>query len=139
MYAGLGRRRLLRCVRRAGHAARIGPDTRYPDRVTDRECIPAHQDLLYQQAGDFLPFSDRKRIRPQPQLGTEISERFRQAQAVGLVGSGRFQRLQFGLDRLLLFAEFRHPTAKLFQAYQTFLIGVQQAVHALLQPGMFAA
>jgi len=40
---------------------------------------------------------------------------------------------------LLLFAQFRHPPAKLLQAYQTFLIGVQQAVHAFLQPGMFAA
>ena len=49
------------------------------------------------------------------------------------------QRLPFGLNRLLLFAEFRHPAAQLVQAHQTFLIGVQQAVHALLQPGMIAA
>ena len=116
MWAGLGRRRLLRCVRRTRHAARIGSDSRYPDRVTDRECIPAHQDLLYQQAGNLLPLGDRKRIRPRPQLGTEIREGFRQPQAVGLVGSVRCQRLQFGLNRLLLLAEFRHPTAKLLQA-----------------------
>jgi hypothetical protein len=47
--------------------------------VTDRERIPAHQDLLYQQPHDFLPFGDRKRICPQSQLGTEIRERFHQS------------------------------------------------------------
>jgi hypothetical protein len=40
---------------------------------------------------------------------------------------------------LLLFAEFRHSTPELIQAYQTFLIGVQQPVHAVLQPGLFPA
>ena len=56
-----------------------------------------------------------------------------------MVAGSRLQRLQFGLNRLLLFAEFRHPAAKLLQAYQTFLIGVQQAVHTLGQPGVVPA
>ena len=51
----------------------------------------------------------------------------------------RFQHLQFGLSRLLLFAQFRHPAAKLLQAYQTFLIGVQEEFHALLLPGVVPA
>ncbi len=51
-----------------------------------------------------------------------------------LVGAGSLQRLPFGLQRLLLLAELRHASAELFQAHQTFLISVQEAVHALLQP-----
>jgi hypothetical protein len=105
--------------------------------MTNRKGIPAHQDLFHQQAHDFLPLGHLQRIRPQPQPGREIGERFDQPQAVSLVGRGRVQRLQFSLNRLLLLAEVRHPTAKLLQACQTFLIGVQQAIHALLQPGMF--
>jgi hypothetical protein len=54
-----------------------------------------------------------------------------------LVGAGGFQRLPFGLQRLLLLAELRHASTKLFQAHQTFLISVQEAVHALLQPRLF--
>jgi hypothetical protein len=70
-------------------------------------------------------------------MGTKTAERFYQPQAVGLVSGGRLQRLPFGLNCLLLFAEFRHPTAKLLQAHQTFLISIQQAVHVLFQPGLF--
>jgi len=107
--------------------------------MTDRKRVLAHQDFFHQQAHDFLPLSHLQRIRPHPQPGTEVVERFRKPQAVGLVGGGRCQRLQFGLNRLLLFSELRHSTAKLLQADQTFLIGVQQAIHAFLQPGLFSA
>ena len=54
-----------------------------------------------------------------------------------LVGAGCFERLPFGLHRLLLLAQFRHARAQLLQAHQTFLIGVQQAVEALFQPRLF--
>ena len=54
-----------------------------------------------------------------------------------LVGAGGCQRLPFGLQRLLLLAQFRHASTKLFQAHQTFLISVQEAAHALLQPRLF--
>ena len=37
---------------------------------------------------------------------------------MGVVGGGRLQRLQFALNRLLLFAEFRHPTEKLLQDWK---------------------
>jgi hypothetical protein len=46
--------------------------------------------------------------------------------------------LQFSLNRLLLLAQLRHPAPKLSQTHQAFLVGVQQAVHALLQPGLFS-
>ncbi len=102
--------------------------------MADRNGVLSHQHLFHQQSQDFLALGHLQRVGPCQQPGTEIGERFDQAQALGMVGGGRFQGLQFALNRLLLFAEFRHPAAKLLQAYQTFLIGVQQAVHALRQP-----
>ena len=102
--------------------------------MADDEGIPSHQNLLDQQAQDFLLLAHVHRIRPRPQLCTEASERFRQPQAMYLVGVGGSQRLPFGLQRLLLLAELRHASTKLLQAHQTFLISVQQTVHALLQP-----
>jgi len=105
--------------------------------MADRESIFAHQDLFDQQTQDFLSFAHLQRVGPQPQLGTETGERFHQPQTVGLVRGGRLQRLPFGLNCLLLFAEFRHPTAKLLQAHHTFLISIQQAVHVFFQPGRF--
>jgi hypothetical protein len=56
---------------------------------------------------------------------------------VRLVSVDSFKRLPFGLQCLLLLTEFRHSTAKLLQAHQAFLISVQEAVHALLQPALF--
>jgi len=75
--------------------------------MADCEGIPAHQDLFHQQVHDFLPFGHPQRIRPQLQLGTEIRERLRQSPAVGLVGSGRCQRLQLG--RLIQYSSARYP------------------------------
>ena len=72
--------------------------------MTDRKRLPSHQDLLHQQTQDFLLLSYLQRIGPHLQPATEISERFRQSQTVGLVRRGCFQRLQFRLNRLLLFA-----------------------------------
>jgi hypothetical protein len=107
--------------------------------MTDRNHVLSYQDLFHQQSQDFLALAHLQRVCPCPQPGTEIGERFDQAQALGMVGGGRFQCVQFGLHRLLLLAEFRHPAAKLLQAYQTFLIGVQQTIHALLQPRVLPA
>lgn len=63
----------------------------------------------------------------------EVGERLDQPQILGLIASGRFQRLQFGLHRLILLAEFWHAAAELFQARQALLIGDQQAIHTLRQ------
>ena len=102
----------------------------------DQSSLP-HQDLFDQQAQDFLLLADVQGICPRPQLRTETGERFRQPQAMRWVGAGGFQRLPFGLQCLLLLAEFRHASTELFQARQTFLISVQEAVHALVQPRLF--
>ena len=102
----------------------------------DQGILP-HQNLFDQQAQDFLLVAHVQGIRPRPQLRTETGERFGQPQAVRLIGAGGFQRLPFGLQRLLLLAEFRHASAELFQADQPFLISVQEAVHALVQPRLF--
>jgi hypothetical protein len=56
---------------------------------------------------------------------------------VRLVGVDSFKRLPFGFQRLLLLTEFRHSTAKLLQAHQTFLISVQEAVRAPLHSDLF--
>ena len=55
----------------------------------------------------------------------EIGERLDQLQIFGFVTGGRFQRLQFGLNRLISLAEFWHAATKLIQAHQTFLGGNQ--------------
>jgi hypothetical protein len=107
--------------------------------MTDRKGIPAHQNLFHQQSQNFLTLGHLQGVGPQAQLGAEFGERLDQPQALGIICGGRFQRLPFGLNRLLLFAEFRHPAAQLVQAHQTFLISAQQAVHALLQPGVVLA
>ena len=91
--------------------------------MANRNRILVHQDLFYQQSQDFLALGHLQCVYPCPQPVTEIGERFDQPQALRMVAGGRLQRLQSGLNRLLLFAEFRHPAAKLLQAYQTFLIG----------------
>ena len=69
----------------------------------------------------------------------EIDEGLDEPQIFGLISGGRFQRLQFGLNRLILFAEFWHAATKLIQAHQTFLVGNQQAVHAFPQSCMIPA
>jgi hypothetical protein len=107
--------------------------------MADRKGFPVHQNLFHQQSQDFLTLGHLQCIGSQPQLGAEIGERFDQPSALGIVRGGRFQRLPFGLNCMLLLAQFRHPAAQLVQAHQTFLISVQQAVHALLQPGMIPA
>jgi hypothetical protein len=102
--------------------------------VADDQSILPYQDLFDQQAQDLLLLAHVQGGGPRPQLRAETAERFRQPQAMRLVGAGGCQRLPFGLQRLLLLAQLRHASTKLFQAYQTFLISVQEAVHALLQP-----
>ena len=56
----------------------------------------------------------------------EIDERLDEPQIFGLITGGRFQRPQFGLNRMILLAEFWHAATKLIQAHQTFLVGNQQ-------------
>ena len=106
--------------------------------MTDRKRLLSHQDLLHQQTQDFLLLGYLQRSGPRLQPATEISEGFDQPEALRWVGCHRFQRLLFSLNRLLLLAEFRHPAPKLSQTHQAFLVGVQQAVHALLQPDLFS-
>ena len=69
----------------------------------------------------------------------EVGERLDEPQILGLIAGGRFQRLQFGLNRLILLAEFWHAATELFQARQTFLVGHQQAVHTFPQSRMVPA
>ncbi|MBZ5621814.1 MAG: hypothetical protein LAQ69_24255 [Acidobacteriia bacterium] len=52
----------------------------------------------------------------------EVSQRLDEPQILGLIAGGRFPRQQFGLNRLILLAEFWHPATELFQAHQTFLV-----------------
>jgi len=87
--------------------------------MADDQSILSHQDLFDQQAQDFLLVAHVQSIRPRAQLRTETGERFRQPQAMRLVGAGSLQRLPFGLQRLLLLAEFRHASAQLLQARQS--------------------
>ena len=81
--------------------------------MADGKSIFAHQDLFDQQSHDFLPLTHLQCVGPEPQLGTETGERFCQPQAMRLIGAGGFQRLPFGLHRLLLFAQFRHANTQL--------------------------
>ena len=69
----------------------------------------------------------------------EVGERLDQPQVLGLITGGRFQRLQFGLNCLILLAEFWHAATELFQARQTLLVGNQQAVHTFPQSCMIPA
>ena len=80
--------------------------------MADGQNIPPHQDLFHEQSQDFLPLTDLQRVGSEPQLGTETGEGFCQPQAMRLIGAGCFQRLSFGLHRLLLLAEFRHTRAQ---------------------------
>ena len=81
--------------------------------MADGQRILPHQYLLHQQAQNLLPFAHLQRVRPQAQLGTETGEGFCQPQAMRLIGAGGFERLSFGLHRLLLLAQFRHARAQL--------------------------
>jgi hypothetical protein len=79
--------------------------------MSDRDGILAHQNLLCQQPKDLLTFCNIESVSPRPNPSAEISEAVNQAQVLGLVGSGRLQRLQLRLDRLLLLAQFRDAVA----------------------------
>jgi hypothetical protein len=107
--------------------------------VADRECISVHQDLLHQQSQNRLAIFDGHRVGIRAEACPEVAERLHQAQVFSFVGSHRFQRLQFRLDSLLLFAEFRHAAAQLIKAHQSVLIGGQQPVHVFRQTALVAA
>ena len=126
-------------MRRPRRPARIGPGSRYPNRVSDGDRFPAHEDLFHQQSQDLLPLGHVQRVCPRPQPCAEIGERLDQPQILGLIAGGRFQRLQFGLNGLVLLAKLRHSAAQLVQTHQAFLISNQQPVHALRQPSMIPA
>jgi hypothetical protein len=51
-----------------------------------------------------------------------------------LIGRRERQRLQLGIDCLLLFAQNRHALTKLFQAQQFLLIGSQQLLDNIARP-----
>jgi hypothetical protein len=106
---------------------------RYSDRVPDRDCLPANEDLFHQQPQDLLPLGHVQCLAPRLQSCTEIGERLDQSQIFGLIAGGRFQRLQFSLNGLIVLAEFWHPATELLETRQTFLVGNQQAVHSLRQ------
>ncbi len=55
----------------------------------------------------------------------EVVECFNQSQILGLIVGGCFQRLQFGLNRLILLAELRHAAAELFQTCKALLVSNQ--------------
>jgi hypothetical protein len=102
--------------------------------VADGDRFPAHEDLFHQQSQDLLSLGHVQRVCPRPQPGAKIGKRLDQPQIPGLIAFDRFQRLQFGLEGLVLLAKLRHSAAQLLQTHQTFLIGNQQPVHALRQP-----
>lgn len=102
--------------------------------MANRDGFAAHEDLLHQYPQDLLTLGHIQRVRSRPQPCTEIGKCFNQPQVLRLIGGSRLQRLQFGLNRVVLLAELRHAAAQLFQAHQAFLIGDQQPVHALGQP-----
>lgn len=106
-------------------SARFRRGVRHPNGVPDGDCLPADQDLFHKQPQNLLPFRHVQRLRPLPQPCMEASQRLDEAQILGLIAGGRFQRQQFGLNRLILFAEFWHAATELFQAHQTFLVGNQ--------------
>jgi len=107
--------------------------------VSDGDCFPAHEDLFHQQSHDLLLLGHVQRVCPRPQPCAEIGKRLDQPQILGLIADRRFQRLQFGLNGLVLLAKLRHSGAQLVQTHQAFLVGNQQAVHALRQPSMIPA
>jgi len=46
--------------------------------MADGKGVSTHQNLFHQQAQDFLTLGYLQCVRPQPQLGAEIGERFDQ-------------------------------------------------------------
>lgn len=104
--------------------------------MANSDCVPTHEDFFDKQPQDLLSFGDIQGIGTCSQAAAKISECLNQPQILGLIGCGRFQRLQFRLNGLVLAAEFGHAAAQLFQTHQSILIGCQQPIHALRQPAM---
>ncbi len=100
--------------------------------MADDNGIAADQDFLNQQPCDFLLFGYVKRIRPSAQLRAKVRQRLGQTQVTRLIGCGERERLQLGIDCLLLFAQRRHALTELFKAQQFFLIRGQQPLDAIL-------
>jgi len=119
-WAGLGRRWLLRFLRRPRHPTRIGSGSRYPNRVSDGDRFPTHEDLFHQQSQDLLLLGRVQRVCPRPQPCAEIGERLDQPQILGWIAGRRFQRLQFGLNGLVLPAKLWHSAAQLVRTHQAF-------------------
>jgi hypothetical protein len=101
--------------------------------MADRDGLAAHEDLLHPYPRDLPTLGHMQCVRPRPRPCAEIGERFGQPRVLRLAGGSRFQRLQFGLHRVVPLAEFRHSATKLFQAHQTFPIGDRRPVHDLGQ------
>ena len=104
--------------------------------MPNRNRIPADEDFFDEQPQYLLSLEDIQGIRTCAQAAAETSKCLDQPQILGLIGCGRFQRLQFSLNGLVLPAKLRHPAAQLLQTHQFILIGNQQPIHALRQPGM---
>ena len=107
--------------------------------MSDGDRFLAYENLFYQKPQDLLPFNDVQGLGTRSQPAPKIAERLDEAQIPGLITRGHLQRLQFGLDGLILSAQFRHSAAELLETHQAFLIRNQQSVHAFRQPRMIPA
>ena len=95
--------------------------------MTNGDGILADQNVLNQQAHDFLAFNDTKRFRRAAQASKECGESLCQAQECGAIIGLIGDRLQLGTEYLLAMAHCGHALTQLLERQESFLIGGEES------------
>jgi hypothetical protein len=107
--------------------------------MADGDGVVTYHDLVHDEPEDFLALPDVQRLGADAEACPEIGKRLDQAQVPRLIGRGRGERSQFGLDTLLPFSELRDPAAQLLQRHQALLIRRHQTVDVRAESHLVAA
>jgi len=100
--------------------------------MSDGNIVGPHENLLDQEPQNFLSLRYLHGFGRRLKALAELRQRVREPQISGLIRSGEFHGGQFGLYRLLLFAQLRHASAQLGERQQVLLVCGQQALRASL-------
>src|SRR4029077_3120853 len=106
--------------------------------MPDDDSVVADQDLLDQQSNHALTFDYVESFGRRAQTGEKRGQRFSETQIAGAVGRLVCDRLQLGAGRVLAPTQLGHAVAQLIERKKVFLVGGEQARHALLQTSEIA-
>ena len=106
--------------------------------MPDDDGVVADQDLLDNETHDPLALLDIEGLGGGAQPGEEAGQGFREAEIDGAVVHLIQDCLQLRLRGVLALAQVRHSPAEFVERQQIFLIGGQEAIRALADPGQIA-